>query len=236
VKLGFENKKSVKWLAIFGVVLAGSVYWNFFSDSSGSSSPTPARTPAAAPSTAASEETAPTAGGRGRRGRAEDFLPFLHHKKVDKNAQAPPPADPTLRLDLLAKVNETPAAGSGRDLFNFGRPAPEKLAGSEPVVAVYKPVGPPHIAVAGPKVTPPPPPPPPINLRYYGICTTRADGSKTAFFMDGEEILIEPEGATFKGRYRLLRVGVNSAVVEDLQYKHEQTLPLAEDALPGAGD
>ncbi len=81
---------------------------------------------------------------------------------------------------------------------------------------------------AGP---PPPPPPPPINLKYYGICTTRADGKKTAFFMDGDEILIEAEGVTFKGRYRLVRIGVNSAVVVDMQYKHEQTLPLAEDAL-----
>ena len=48
--------------------------------------------------------------------------------------------------------------------------------------------------------------------------------------MDGDEILIATEGITFKGRYRLVRIGVNSAVVEDIQYKHEQTLPLAEDA------
>ena len=58
---------------------------------------------------------------------------------------------------------------------------------------------------------------------------------KTAFFMDGDDILIQAEGSTFKGRYRLLRIGVNSAVVEDMQFKLEQTLPLAEDALPGAG-
>jgi hypothetical protein len=54
--------------------------------------------------------------------------------------------------------------------------------------------------------------------------------------MDGDDILIEAEGATFKGRYRLVRIGVNSAVVLDLQYKHEQTLPLADDALPGTGE
>ena len=54
--------------------------------------------------------------------------------------------------------------------------------------------------------------------------------------MDGDEILIGAEGQTFKGRYRLLRIGVNSAVVEDIQHKHEQTLPLAEDALPGTGE
>jgi hypothetical protein len=80
---------------------------------------------------------------------------------------------------------------------------------------------------AGP---PPVAPPPPITLKYYGIVTTLANGKKTAFFMDGDEILIETEGVTFKGRYRLVRIGVNNAVVEDIQYKHEQTLQLAEDA------
>jgi hypothetical protein len=77
---------------------------------------------------------------------------------------------------------------------------------------------------------PPVTPPPPITLKYYGIVTTLVNGKKTAFFMDGDEILLETEGVTFKGRYRLVRIGVNSAVVEDIQYKHEQTLPLAEDA------
>ena len=90
------------------------------------------------------------------------------------------------------------------------------------------PVVPPKPVAQGPA---PPPPPPPINLKYYGIVTTLSNGKKTVFFMDGDEILLETEGATFnKGRYRLVRVGVNSAVVEDIQYKHEQTLPLAEDA------
>jgi hypothetical protein len=159
----------------------------------------------------------------------------LRQKHPDK-AKAPLPVDPTLRLDLLAKLNDVPAAGTGRDLFSFGK-APVTLAGTEPVVKItpWIPIGP-RYTPPPPKATPaPPPPPPPITLKYYGICTTRADGFKTAFFMDGEDILVEAEGATFKGRYRLIRIGPNSAVVEDMQYKHEQTLPLAEDALPGSG-
>jgi hypothetical protein len=234
MKLGFENKRSVIWLSVLGVGLAGAIYSSFFSGSPGSGTLAVSRVAAPASSGEAADESSST---RAPRGRTEEFLPVLHKKHTDKTAP-PPPADPTLRLDLLAKLNEVPPAGSGRDLFNFGKPDPVKLAGSEPVVQVkpWVPIGPRYVPPPKPVAPAPPPPPPPINLKYYGICTTRADGMKTAFFMDGEDILIEAEGATFKGRYRLLRIGVNSAVVEDLQYKHEQTLPLAEDAAPGVGE
>ena len=97
-------------------------------------------------------------------------------------------------------MNEVPPAGSGRDLFNFGKAEPVKLVGTEPVVKVqaWIPIGP-RITPPQPKAAPsPPPPPPPINLKYYGICTTLANGQKTAFFMDGEDILIEAEGPRSK--------------------------------------
>jgi len=231
MKLGAENKRAVKWLCVLGVVLAGVIYYNFFFDSPPSNTAAPARkAPSAGPDLASSDEaSAPRS-----RGRVEEFLPVLHKKHGDK--AEPPPSDPTLRLDLLAKLNEVPPAGSGRDLFNFGKAEPVKLAATEPIVKVqpWITIGPRYTPPPPKAAPPPPPPPPPINLKYYGICTTRADGQKTAFFMDGDDILIAAEGSTFKGRYRLVRIGVNSAVVLDLQYKHEQTIPLAEDA--GAGE
>jgi hypothetical protein len=232
MKLGAENKRAVIWLAVLGVVLAAVIYYNFFSDSAGSSTPTPARKAVSAgPDLASSDEASAP---RSARVRVEEFLPALHKKHGDKTE--PPPSDPTLRLDLLAKLNEVPPAGSGRDLFNFGKAEPVKLASTEPVIKVqpWIPIGPRYTPPPPKPTAPPPPPPPPINLKYYGICTTRADGQRTAFFMDGDDILIAAEGSTFKGRYRLVRIGVNSAVVLDLQYKHEQTIPLAEDA--GAGE
>jgi hypothetical protein len=235
MKLGAENKRAVIGLSLLGVVLVGVIYYNFFYDSYGSSTSTPARKAAPQADLASSDEaSAPRS--PSSRGRVEEFLPALHKKHGDK--AEPPPTDPTLRLDLLAKLNEVPPAGSGRDLFNFGKADPVKLAGTEPVVKVqpWTPIGPRYTPPKPPPAAAPPPPPPPISLKYYGICTTRADGQKTAFFMDGDDILIEAEGATFKGRYRLVRIGVNSAVVLDLQYKHEQTLPLADDALPGTGE
>jgi len=224
VKLNRQQKGYVA-LGVVLVLLGYMFYSNVLSDSSTPGSSSAARV--AAPD-AVSDDAAPTREQIASRGR-DEFLPVLrapHAKPLD-----PTTVDPTLHVELLAKLLDVPPAGSGRDLFSFGKPAPV-LAGPEAIVKpLVKPVGPPPPPPKPVDSGPPkPPPPPPINLKYYGIVTTLANGHKTAFFMDGDEILLETEGVTFKGRYRLVRIGVNSAVVEDIQYKHEQTLPLTEDA------
>src|SRR5581483_842455 len=184
VKLGLETKRSRVLLGVLGVVIAGAVYENF-SDSS--YTPAPAHVAAPAPSGAvAGSDDSSTSRSSAFHGRTDQFLPVLHKKHVAGAAEEPQPADPTLRLDLLAKLEKVPAAGSGRDLFNFGKADAAKLAGAEPIIDTWKSIGPPHLTPNLPKVAagpPAPPPPPPINLKYYGICTTRADGQKTAFFM-----------------------------------------------------
>jgi hypothetical protein len=66
-------------------------------------------------------------------------------------------------------------------------------------------------------------------LKYYGYSSAK-DNRKHAFFLDGDDILVAAEGETVKKRYRVVRIGVNSVVMEDTQFKHEQTLPLQEEA------
>jgi hypothetical protein len=223
MKLNRQQKGYVA-LGVVLVLLGYMFYSNVLSDSTPGSSSAGARV--AAPD-AVSDDPAPTREQIAARGR-DEFLPVLrapHAKPLD-----PTTVDPTLHVELLAKLLDVPSAGSGRDLFSFGKPAPV-LAGPETIVKVAPSlIGPRVIQKAVDSGPPKPPPPPPINLKYYGIVTTLANGHKTAFFMDGDEILLETEGVTFKGRYRLVRIGVNSAVVEDIQYKHEQTLPLTEDS------
>jgi hypothetical protein len=58
------------------------------------------------------------------------------------------------------------------------------------------------------------------------------NGKKTAFFLDGDEISVAAEGDTVKKRYRVVRIGVNSVLMEDTESKRQQSLPLTED-LPG---
>ena len=56
------------------------------------------------------------------------------------------------------------------------------------------------------------------------------NGKRTAFFMNGEEILIRGVGDVVAGSYKLVSIGLTSAVVEDTQSKRQQTVPLAEEA------
>jgi hypothetical protein len=104
----------------------------------------------------------------------------------------------------------------------------------EPIKPKYAFVGPP----APPKpveVKPPPPPQaPPVPLKYYGFVNPlQTPGPKRAFFLDGEDIIVAAEGDMVKKRYKIVRIGVNSAVVEDTQFEKAQnkaqTLPLVEE-------
>ena len=168
-------------------------------------------------------------------GVAMAFLGYMFYSNVLSDSSTPGSSSAGARV-AAPDVSDDPAptreqiASRARDLFSFGKPAPV-LKEPEPILKVASNVvGPPLLKRKVDTGPPQPASPPPIKLKYYGIVTTLANGHKTAFFMDGDEILLETEGVTFKGRYRLVRIGVNSAVVEDIQYKHEQTLPLTEDA------
>ncbi|MBZ5621494.1 MAG: hypothetical protein LAQ69_22620 [Acidobacteriia bacterium] len=160
------------------------------------------------------------------RGRSEEFHPVLHSKRPEDRID-PIKVDPTLRLDLLAKVQAVEPAGGSRNLFQMGAPPPKP---------VELPKGPETIVKVGPQPPSPPPPPPPappptpIPLKFYGYSTVRSSGKKTAYFMDGEEILIASEGETLKRRYRVVRIGLNSVLMEDTESKRQQSIPLTEEA------
>jgi hypothetical protein len=144
--------------------------------------------------------------------------------------------DPTLHLDLLAKVQEVKLDGGQRNLFQFGERVKEVavMKGPEPVIKPTRQrMGP------EPYVPPPPPPkpaeaqappPPPFTPKYYGLATKQIDGKKTAFFLDGEEIILATEGMTVKKRYKLMRINANSVVVLETESKKEQTVQISEDA------
>jgi hypothetical protein len=169
------------------------------------------------------------------RNASDEFHPVLHSKRPEDQID-PMSVDPALRIDLLAKLQEVPTAGSGRNLFQFSKEPPPKPPaelpkGPEPKI---KPViGPTPIASADPAkdAGPPPPPPlPPVSFKYYGFSTVRRNGKQTAFFLDGDDILVKAVGEIVKGHYRLVRIGRNNAVVEDTDSKRQATVPLAEEA------
>jgi hypothetical protein len=244
MKLGADEKKKVQALGVLGVIMVGSVYYSFFMDSSPSPAPAPTSavtdraravdvppvTPGMPP---ASQSTRPRNLVTGGRSRSDEFHPSLRPKREEDRVD-PRTIDPTLHLELLAKVQDVKLDGGQRNLFQFGAAAPvAKLEGPEPKVVpktVAKMYGPPIFV---PPPPPPPhvdPPPPPFTPKYYGLATKQIDGKKTAFFLDGEDIILATEGMTVKKRFKLVRIAATSVVVQDVDTKKEQTVQLSEDA------
>lgn len=232
MKLGTNEPKKIVLLGLLVIGAGYGIYTNVFSGPSESESPAARTRPADAPAVAGattppdSAQTIPR--GQAGRGGSDEFHPVLRSKRPE-NRIDPTKVDPTLRRDLLAKLQAVTESGPGRNLFQFGQAPPkvEPLKGPEPKVPL-KPLAA-VVATAPPKPTGPPPPPP-INLKYYGYSSVRAGGSKTAFFLDGEDILVAKEGDTLKRRYRLVRIGNTSVVMEDTESKRQQTIPLTEEA------
>ena len=225
-KLGAEPKK----LVFLGALLVALIYF-FVSNRTPDDTSAPSRPRTAEAPLSTAPSTRPVARIPGRAGRSgmnrtlQEFRPSLKPKDVDRSA-----IDPTLHLDLLTKLQDVKVEGAARSLFEFSKePPPKEIADAKepgPIHPQFTPYGPP----APPKPAPPPPTPkaPPIPLKFYGfINPTHTVGPKRAFFLDGDEIIVASEGQLIKNRYKIVRIGINSAVVEDTQFKDsEQTLPL----------
>ena len=70
-----------------------------------------------------------------------------------------------------------------------------------------------------------------MTFKYYGYQVPKTDGLKEAFLLDGDDIIVAHENETVKsGRYKVVKIGVNSITIEDTQFKSEQTLQLQIDA------
>ena len=129
--------------------------------------------------------------------------------------------DPTLRLDLLNRMQFVKPEDSARNLFELGPPPlteeQKKALANAPRIV--------------PKAPPPPPPavnpnaPPVVNipLQYYGFVKGERN---RGLFLDGDNVLVASEGEVLKQRYRVVELKDNSARLEDVQLKQGQTLPV----------
>lgn len=122
-------------------------------------------------------------------------------------ARASVAQDPTLRLDLLERVSKIQYTGTQRNIFQYRAAA---------------------LAEAGKSMAPPPPPPPPpIPLHFFGFATVPGEAKKI-FLANGEDTFVVAEGDVVQKRYRVVRIGVNTVDIEDLEAKRTQTLPLEQ--------
>jgi hypothetical protein len=231
-KVGAEPKK----VAAVAVLFAVAAYFYISNRNSGGtdapvhsvSSPvssvmSPATTGPKSAARPGSRSVGRAAGGRNPR----EYRPSM---KPPKGVE-PSSVDPTLHLDALAKLQDVKLEATTRSLFEISAAPPAVLTAKEaaPIKVEQK------FELVGPKPPPPEPPPPPtprapaIPLKFYGFVNPARPDVKRAFFLENEEIVVAGEGDVIKKHYKILRIGVNSAEVEDIQFKGDntkQTLPL----------
>ncbi|MGA3189549.1 MAG: hypothetical protein ABSF22_20780 [Bryobacteraceae bacterium] len=220
------NKKQLIWLGGLLVVLVGVYIMN--RDPSTPAQPATqvtlpktsiARQGPVVPDTSSGPKLATRSGGRDG-----DFRPSL---KLPEGTDITK-IDPTLKTELLAKLQKVPLEGGARSVFDWGQapvPPPPPVAKIDPkVIEEQKKKADEQIAYA--KEHPVKPVPPPIPLKFYGYANRLSGPARQAFFLDGEDIQIKGENDVIRGRYKIIRIGVNSATVEDLQSHDQQTLPL----------
>ena len=139
------------------------------------------------------------------------------------NAANPPgtPQSPDVHLEALEAERPKPAPAD-RNLFRFKPKAPppppptttKPSTGSVPVTQV--PTGP-----------PPPPPAPPITLKFIGIADPGGGRAKIAVLTDGlGPPIAAAEGSVVFGRYRILKIGVESIEMAYLDGRGRQTIRL----------
>lgn len=232
MNLGAEPKKVAILIGL--LVVALFVFLSNSSDSGpGPTAPASQRptNPTARPTTAATQPAAAKPVARAPRGQRtlQEFRPSLKRRSDDRID--PMTVDPALKVDVIARLQNVTVEGNHRSIFEFSTPPPPKpaeAAKAKPAKPVPDPVVESKPAETETASSPPPkPPPPPIPLKFYGYISPSAQ-TKRAFFLEGEEIHVVAEGDLVKRRYKIVRIGINSVVVEDTEHKHQQTLPLEE--------
>jgi hypothetical protein len=188
-------------LAALVVVLLGVIYrlWT-------ATTPAPiAASNQSAGNTAATRSQTPARTGRGA-GTAGPTDP--------KGIQAPDVHLEALNAERLQPTSE-------RNLFRFRPKAPPPPPPGPP---------PPPAPPPGPPPPPPPPPgppaPPPITLRFIGILDVPGRGQKIAALSDGRNTFHGVEGDIIEGRYRILKIGVESIEIAYVDGRGRQTIRL----------
>jgi hypothetical protein len=122
-------------------------------------------------------------------------------------------------VHLEALNNEWPKPGDAeRNLFRFKPKAPPPPPPAPRPVQPAAPVNP---------VPQGPPPVPPIGLKFIGIIESPTTSRKIAVLSDGRNPPFQgEEGAIIEGRYRILKIGVESVEIAYADGRGRQTIRL----------
>ena len=126
---------------------------------------------------------------------------------------------PDVHLEDLNAERVRPGAGE-RNLFRY-KPKPPPPPPPPPVNVAPPPVN------TAPPPPPGPPPLPPIGLKFIGIIESPTHARKIAVLSDGRNPPFQgEEGAIIEGRYRILKIGVESIELAYVDGRGRQTIRL----------
>jgi hypothetical protein len=170
----------------------------------------------------------PSALGRTRRSQSSlNDRDTLHLRPIDASRGD---VDPTLRLDLLARLQNVQPASAGRSLFELG---PPPLTPAEQALIKHPPPVPKPTPVPTPGPVVPADQPLNIPLKYYGyIKSAQASQGNEGLFLDGDDVVVGSEGEIVMKHYLIVALTPSSARLEDTQLKKGQTLPVVPAATP----
>lgn len=120
-----------------------------------------------------------------------------------------------VNIEALSAERVVPEEG-GRNPFRFGSSRPPATAVPEAEASATLPPAP--VVPSGP------PPPPPIALKFIGI--VEKGDTKVAILSGAGYTLHGKEGDSVDGRYRILRIGVESIEIAYLDGRGRQTIRL----------
>jgi hypothetical protein len=137
--------------------------------------------------------------------------------------------NPQIRWDILRDAQGTEYKTNGRNPFSTIKPPTAQEIQNNAAALVAQNT---HKGPYGPMPPPPPPPPAPVtlpaNLKYFGYGTVPNGSPRRAFFTDGEDVYIVPEGEVLLGRYRILKVGNTNLEFQEISSGRTGSVPLEE--------
>jgi hypothetical protein len=132
-----------------------------------------------------------------------------------RDAAAPQALPEPIKLKALETVSE--ANPGGRDPFGFGIP-PRPPAPPPPPPVVVRPTPTPTPTPVGP------PPRPPVPVKFLGFAEDPSRPGKLVSLSINGTVVIAREGDVVDGKYRLLKVGLESIVMSYLDGQGQTTI------------
>jgi hypothetical protein len=126
--------------------------------------------------------------------------------------------EPQLRLDRLEKLHKLEYSGMHRNIFSAVALPVEPTAEERKRLEHQYPTVP-H---------PPPPPPVEVPAQFFGYASMPSSPRRLAFFLNGDDVIVVQEGSVFLSRFRLDKIGNDSADVEEVSTGRHATVQMVQ--------